>query len=250
MQLSFGTGILTAIPLMTAAGAAIANGTPVQFGTLQEVNVDLSFEEKKLYGAAQFPIGIGRGKGNFAVKSKLASFSAAIMGDLFFGNAAATGSIKALNDQAVTLAATTHQVVIPGAGVFRRDLGVRSATTGIPFKKVAAAPQAFQYAVDEDGEYTFNVAQDEAQILISFEYTVANDGFTLELNNQLMGESPFFGVQLNTQYQGKHLTLGLYRCASNKLTLPFKSDDFNVSDFEFSASADDAGRIGYLSLKE
>ena len=61
MELGFGTGILYGIPLTDAAGNAISNGTPVQFGQLQDIAIDLSFDEKMLYGASQFPIAVGRG---------------------------------------------------------------------------------------------------------------------------------------------------------------------------------------------
>ena len=63
MQLGFGTGILYGIQTQDATGAAVANATPVQFGTLQDISGDISFEEKLLYGSYQFPIAVGRGKG-------------------------------------------------------------------------------------------------------------------------------------------------------------------------------------------
>ena len=127
MQLGFGTGILTAIPQLDAAGAVIANGTPVQFGTMQEVTGDLSFEEKLLYGAKQFPIAAGRGKGKLTFKCKLAEIKAAILADLFFGTAATAGSRQAQNDFRVTVGDSSPYTVAitpPSSGTLIADSGL------------------------------------------------------------------------------------------------------------------------------
>jgi hypothetical protein len=253
MQLGFGTGILTAIPLQDAAGNAIANGTPVQFGTMQEVTGDLSFEEKLLYGAKQFPIAVGRGKGKLGFKAKLAEIKGAILGDLFFGTAVQAGSKLASNDNPLAVpGAAPYEITVapPGGGTFTTDLGVRDSVTGLPLKKVGAAPVAGEYQVNNVGKYSFHAGLTGKNVLISFEYTVANTGKTIILTNQLMGQAPTFKVQLQTSYLGKHFTLGLNSCVSNKFSLPFKSDDFFISDFEFSAMADGADQIGYMSLVE
>ncbi|MFL9610182.1 hypothetical protein ACKF11_08875 [Methylobacillus sp. Pita2] len=253
MQLGFGTGILTAIPQLDAAGATIANGTPVQFGTMQEVTGDLSFEEKLLYGAGQFPIAVGRGKGKLSFKCKLAEIKAAILGDLFFGVETTAGSRLAVNDFGVVLpdeSPFTVTVTPPSSGTFLTDLGVRDGVTGLSLKKVDASdtPDDGEYKVSA-GVYTFNAAQAEKRVLISYEYTTTG-GQTIAITNQLMGEAPFFSCQLMTRFKGKHLTLSLNSCTSNKFSLPFKSDDFFIPDFEFSAMANDAGEIGTLSLAE
>ena len=68
----FGTGILFGTQLQDATGATVANATPVQFGTLQDVSSDITFEEKLLYGQNQFPVAVGRGKGKINFKAKMA----------------------------------------------------------------------------------------------------------------------------------------------------------------------------------
>ncbi|MDR5170728.1 hypothetical protein IHQ56_02745 [Methylobacillus flagellatus] len=254
MQLGFGTGILTAIPQLDAAGATIANGTPVQFGTMQEVTGDLSFEEKSLYGSGQFPIAVGRGKGKLTFKCKLAEIKAAILGDLFFGTAAEPGSRQAVNNFSATLddeAPYAVTVTPPSSGTFLTDLGVRDGVTGLALTKVAITDTvaAGEYQVSAAGVYTFHSTMAEKRVLISYEYS-STGGSTIVISNQLMGEAPFFSVQLMSRYKGKHLTLSLNSCTSNKFSLPFKSDDFFIPDFEFSAMADDAGIVGYLSLAE
>jgi hypothetical protein len=44
----FGSGNLWGTPLQDASGNALANPSPVLFGTLQEVSIDISFDTKML----------------------------------------------------------------------------------------------------------------------------------------------------------------------------------------------------------
>ena len=43
--------------------AKFPDGSSVEFGTLQDCNVDFSFDKKELYGRNQFPVKIARAKG-------------------------------------------------------------------------------------------------------------------------------------------------------------------------------------------
>jgi carbon monoxide dehydrogenase subunit G len=255
MQLGFGAGILTGIATSDATGASVANATPVQFGTLQDISTDLSFEEKLLYGAYQFPIAVGRGKGKFSFKAKQASLSGLILSDLFFGLPAVAGIKNTVQNFAASVpGATTYTITVapPSSGTFVKDLGVLSGTTGVPFKKVASAPATGQYSVSALGVYTFAAADANAAVLISYEYSAVSTAGpkSIAITNQLMGYAPEFQAVLNMSFQGKAVTLSLNRCTSSKFSLPFKNDDFVVPEFEFSAMADGAGNIGYIAVGE
>ena len=50
--------------------------TPVPFGALQDVSMDISSSKKELYGQRQFPLAVARGTGKIDCKAKAASFSA------------------------------------------------------------------------------------------------------------------------------------------------------------------------------
>jgi hypothetical protein len=63
-----------------------------------------------------------------------------------------------------------------------------------------------------------------------------------------MGYTPSFACLLQNGYDGKNLVLKLNRAVSGKLSLPMKSDDFTVNDFEATAFADAAGNVGYICL--
>lgn len=78
-MISFGAGTLSATPVV---------GTPATFAVLQDVQLDLSFAEKMLYGAKQFAVDVARGQGKIGIKVKNAEIKAALFNDLFMGGAA------------------------------------------------------------------------------------------------------------------------------------------------------------------
>jgi hypothetical protein len=250
----FGSGILFGTPLTDATGAAIANPTPVQFATLQDISGDISFEEKLLYGSYQLPIAVGRGKGKLQFKAKNADINSAIVGDLFFG-LAKTGGIKCINPNfaAVVPATSPYTITIapPSSGTFAADLGVINGSTGMPMTRVSSAPSSGQYSVS-GGVYTFAAADTGLGVLISYEYSATSSAGpkVINISNQLMGYAPTFKAGINLTYQGKAATLVLNACVSSKLTLPFKNDDFSISEFDFSAFADASGNVGYIALSE
>lgn len=254
MQLAFGAGTLFAVQKADASGAAVANATPVQFGVLQDISGDISFEEKLLYGANQFPVAAGRGKGKITMKAKMAQISGQILGDLLFGTGNTAG-IKAIvaNYAAAIPSGTPWQVTItpPSTGTFVTDLGVINASTGLPLKKVASGPVTGQYSVSAGGVYTFATADANNAIVISYEYSATSaTAKVTNITNQLMGYAPTFQASLNMSFGGKNLTLVLNSCISSKFSLPFKNDDFSVPEFDFSAMADASGNIGYIATTE
>lgn len=248
----FGTGTLYGIPLTDATGAAIANPTPIQLGVLQEVQADLSFDEKTLYGAYQFPVAFGRGKAKFGFKAKAADFSAQALNSLFFGGSLTSGIRAVADNVAGTVPAVSTYTVtptVPSSGTWVTDLGVRYSSTGLSLTRVASAPTAGQYSVAA-GVYTFAAADASAAVLISFEYTATSTTqFQIPITNQLMGQAPSFQAQLSLPYNGKQMTLKLNNCVSSKLSLPFKNEDFSVQEFDWQALADASGAVGTVSLK-
>lgn len=254
-MLNFGTGIMYATATQNSAGAAVANATPVQFGSLQDISGDFSFEEKTLYGSRQHPIAIGRGKAKFAFKAKVATFTGSVLSSLVFGSTPTTGVKTAtLNFAASVPAASTYTITItpPSSGTYVADLGVLLTTTGYPLTKVAATPAAGQYSVSNLGVYTFNLAQASAAVLISYEYSASSTSTDsiITITNDLMGQAPMFSANLTTAYQGKILTVRLNQCLASKFSLPMKNDDFTVPEFDFTAMADASGTVGYIYTSE
>lgn len=257
MQLGFGAGILYATQTADATGAAVANAsaTPVQFGTLQDISGDMSFEEKLLYGSYQLPIAVGRGKGKFNFKAKQAAINGSILGDLFFGTGSSAGIKNVVDNFAAAVpgsVAYTITIAPPSTGTYAKDLGVISASTGLPFKKVASGVATGQYSVNETtGVYTFASADANAAVLISYEYTATSTSAKYgTISNQLMGYAPTFSARLHMTFQGKPFTLALNACVASKFSLPMKNDDFTIPEFDFSAFVDGTGNIGYWATAE
>ena len=250
-MINFGAGKLIAVPTNLADGTAIANPTPVILGTMQDIALDLSTEIKTLYGSKRYPIAVGQGKGKTEIKAKYAEIDGAILGSLFFGKAATTGIKSAVFDAASTIPTTPFQITIspPNSGTFVADLGVIFSATGVQLTRVASAPAVSQYSLNAaTGVYTFNTADSTKAVAISYEYTASAGGQVWAMTNDIMGYTPSFSMLLQNTFDGKSLVVKLNRCVSGKLSLPLKSDDFAIYDFEASAFADSANSLGYICL--
>lgn len=245
----FGTGT------MWGVRSDVANSTPKKFGALQDVSVDFAFNAKELFGQFQFPLSIARGQGKITCKAKFAELNGRQMNDLFFAQAAgaggfSSGQVQTANDEAGTIPTTPFQVTVVNTATFVQDLGVRNVLTGLPYIKVAAAPATGQYSVSGAGVYTFAAADTGLGVLISYTFTVPSVGSKIIINNQLLGAAPYFSVAWTETYESKVFNCQLNKCIAAKLALPFKQEDFTISEFDFSAMADAANIIGTISLAE
>ena len=246
MQLKFGTGSLYGVN-------TAANSTPVRFGGLQDVNVDISFTAKELFGQYQFPIAIARGEGKITGKAKFAQIDGVIYNDLFFGSTMASGQTVGAEDEAASIPSTTPwTVTAANAATFVEDWGVTYAATGIAFTRVAAGSEATgSYSVDPStGVYTFSTGDSGVDVKLNYSYTVTGSGYTLSVTNQLQGASPFFIARFNTTYNSQQYYLELKRCMASKLTVASKMSDWNIDEFDFSAFADAAGDVMTVGLAE
>ncbi len=239
-MLAFGSGNFYGI-------ASAANSTPRKFATLQDVQFDLQFTTKQLYGQNQVALDIRRGQAKFTGKAKFAQISGAMLNDLFFAQTAATGLLLSAVGEAGTVSATPFTVTVANAATFDTDLGVVYAATGAPLTRVASAPAQGQYSV-ASGVYTFNAADTGAAVLIDYLYTAATGGAKVALSNQSMGTTPTFMGVFSTTASGKNVTLKLNLCTSSKLSLQTKIEDYTIPELDFEVMADASNNIGTLSV--
>lgn len=245
-QFVFGSGILWGTPQTDASGAPIANPTPIQFGTLQDVSLDVSFENKTLHGQNQFPVAVGRGKGKVTGKAKFAQINGTLLNSLFFGQTLTSGVLADIYDTTGTLvpASSPYTVTptVPGAGTWSVDLGVRDAN-GLPMTRVTSSPASGQYSVSA-GVYTFASADSGKTVFINYQYTASSTSAQKStVQNVLMGYAPAFRVDLATPFQGKSVIWTLPNAISTKLTFATKLDDFAMPEFDFEGFADSAGNV-------
>ena len=239
-MLAFGSGNFYGI-------SSVANSTPRKFATMQDVQFDLQFTTKQLYGQNQVAIDIRRGQAKFSGKAKFAQINGSMLNDLFFSQTATTGLLLSAVGEAGTVSATPFTVTVANAATFDTDLGVVYAATGVPLTRVASAPAQGQYSVAA-GVYTFNSADTGAQVLIDYLYTAATGGTKVALSNQSMGTTPTFMGVFSTTASGKNVTLKLNLCTSNKLSLQTKIEDYTIPELDFEVMADASNNIGTLSV--
>jgi hypothetical protein len=252
-QYSFGSGALWGTPLQDAAGNAISNPTPLLFGTLQDISIDMSFETKTLHGQNQFPVAVGRGKGKITGKAKYAQISGAMFNSLFFGQTMTAGLLSANYDTTGVLipASSPYTVTVTPAnsGVWSQDLGVIDAN-GQPMTRVASAPASGQYSVAA-GVYTFAAGDTGKKVYVNYQYTATSTTSRKStVQNVQMGYAPTFRADFSVSYQGKSLTMSLPSCIASKLGFGAKNDDFSVPEFDFEAFADPAGNVLTWSTTE
>ncbi|WP_428421966.1 hypothetical protein [Methylibium sp.] len=250
----FGSGLLWGTPLTNAAGAAIANPSPLLFGTLQDCEVEAKFEIKKLHGQLQFPVEATRGKGSITFKAKAADIYGGYLETIVFGQAGSAGLVSAVYDTVGTaVPATPYQITVtpPASGVFAADLGVIDSTTGRPLTRVASAPATGQYSVTVGGQYTFAAADTAKVFYINYRYTatsaVARKG---TIANLPMGYAPTFRADLYVPYAGGSMIFTFNRAITDGMKFGFKNDDFTIPEFGGEFFADVAGNLGTWSTTE
>jgi hypothetical protein len=245
VQYVFGSGVLWGTPLSDYAGNAIAANVaqPVQFGTLQEVSVNISFDTKMLYGQSQFAVAAGRGKGKIEGKAKFAQLNGATFNNIFFGQSVTSAGLADVYDTTgiaipstpftITAGATsdaTH-TQIPNSGAWVADLGVKNVL-GVPMVRVASAPTTGQYSVAA-GVYVFASADAGLTVYISYQYNFTSATAKKSVvTNPLMGYAPTFRADLYVPYQGKNLIMTIYNCISTKLNFTTKLEDFVVPELD------------------
>lgn len=248
----FGTGSLIATPQYDASGNALANPSPVEFGTLQEVSIDISFDTKQLYGQFQFPVAAGRGKGKVSGKAKAARLNGMLLNSVVFGQSLNFGTISDVYDvTGAAIPASPYAITptVPGSGTWTRDLGVRDAS-GTPYVRVSATPATGQYTVSA-GVYTFAAADTGKTVYISYQYTAASTTApNVNIMNLPMGYAPSFAIDFYMPYQGKQLVISCGNVVASKLSLATKQDDFMVPEFDFDVYADSNNKIMTFALPD
>jgi hypothetical protein len=251
-QFLFGSGILWGTPLTNASGATMTTPSPVQFGVLQDVSVDISFDTKMLYGQSQFAVAAGRGKGHIAGKAKFAQLNGAILNGLFFGQTVTAGLLSDVYDTSGTAIPTTpFQITptVPNSGTWTQDLGVRDANN-LPLTRVASAPATGQYSVAA-GVYTFASADSGSVVFINFQYTASSSvARKSSVSNLAMGPAPTFRCDLFAPYGSKQLVLTISQCVCTKLMLATKMEDFVVPEFDFQGFSDGSNNVLTWALSE
>lgn len=226
-----------------------ATPTPRRFATLQEVAFSFKGTNKELMGENQFAEAMGRSDIKITGSAKSAKFNADAFNDVFFNQTAAAGHKEVAYDEAG--AVTSGAYTATNGANFVQDLGVMDVAAGTQMKRVASAPAAGEYALnDATGAYTFAAGDEGKAIIVSYVYKNTTAGKTISIANLLAGEAPSFQAIFFNKFQGKSIYLKLNAAVSDGLDFGFKQGDFAVPNFSFSATADDNGNVGEYSQSE
>ena len=241
-QFSFGSG------QMFGTRSDVANATPVQFGTLQDISLDFSFTNKDLTGQYQLPVATARGAAKLTGKAKFARIDPAAFSDLFFGQSRTLNTSDAISsgEAAAVPASAPYTVSAANAATWLADLGVTYAASGLSLTYVASAPMTGQYTV-ASGVYTFGSGDEGAAVQLNYLYTTAS-GSKLVLTNQLMGQGPTFKLRLFNTYNGRNAIYEFNQAMSSKLSLDFKNEDWTVPELDFSLFTDASNTLGTISF--
>lgn len=241
MSRHFGAGTLWVTPKTDAMGSVLAVPTPFQLGVLQDVSFDIEFEQKLLYGQLNFAIDIARGKGKIGIKAKNAEINILPFAAMFLGQSTADGLYDAFVDDVglIIPAGASVTVVPPNGGTFFANCAVRSDINGTPLIRVLANPKSGQYIVDNAGKFTFANEDVGSTVFIDYMYTAQAGGKIISAINQRMGSAPTFKLTLSMRRAGRTLNLEFLRCASKKLGMSTKQEDFLIPEFDMDAIADE-----------
>ena len=173
--------------------AKFPDGSSVEFGTLQDCNVDFSFDKKELYGRQQFPVKIARAKGKVDCKATYADIKAEALNVVLNGNIS-NGELKV---------AEPLNVTVPDDGIVAIDLPTNAAlnqvlkvydvsgTTKVPMTEVQTTPTvAGTYFVDDGnaavaGKRTYTVT---TNFVATDTVTIEGQTFTAVASSPATGE--------------------------------------------------------------
>jgi len=241
----FGSGVLTAIP---NAGNLAANPTPMAFGLLQEIQIEIKGDTKELYDNLQIPAAIARGKIKVTGKGKMASLDPMFFSQLYFGLPTAAGVQRPVYNEAWTATATVTPAHTPVT-----DLGVivnggTGFQVGTQMTAVTTAPTVSGTYQFTAGTYKFLAADVSAglTVAISYLWNDATHGVTLALPAQLEGYAPQFTAILYNNFKGQLFGIQLNACVLGGCSIPTKQEDFWVADFDFSCGRDAANNLGSI----
>lgn len=125
-----------------ALWARLADGSSMEFGTLQDCNIDFSFDKKELYGRNQFPVKIARAKGKVDGKATYADIKAEAL-NIVLNGGIANGELKVAEPFNATVPSNGAVAIdLPTGSTLNRVLTVYnvSGATKVPMTEVNTTP--------------------------------------------------------------------------------------------------------------
>lgn len=244
-QTIFGPGNAWATPLIDYQGNAITNPTPVAFSTMQNISVDVSWDEKTAYGGNTFPIEAARGKGKITGKISNLRVLGRLWASVVTGQPITNAIYAAVSDVTGAVIPGTPFAItptIPSSGTWAYGVGVRDSND-LPMTVVASGPTSGQYSVAA-GVYTFASADTGKKVFIDYVYTATSTtAYKQQIINAPMGYAPYFQLDWCVSHYGNLITYTFPRVLISKFNINTKLDDYTYPEFDFTAFADAGGNV-------
>ena len=224
----FSLGYVSAIPTG-------ATPTPLIFGLLKDVSVDISIGMKEIYGQHRWPIAAGYGEGKVTGKIGSMSVFGGTLGYLL-GVTPTTGSIIGVPGETFTIPTTPYQCTVANSATFSTDHGVLDLTSGLVMTRAASSPGAINEYTVTAGVYTFHSTAASHVVTISYSYTAAAVGKTTVMLNAFQSlASPVRLVCYGPGSATNVMGLDFASVVIPKLSLALKTGDWTAQNVDFTA---------------
>jgi hypothetical protein len=229
----------------------VTTPTPTAFSIPQDQSITFKRSTKSLFGENQFAADISAATMEVTGKVTLGTLQPRIFSDLLFGDAGTAGQIKEANNEAgVVPAVTTYIITVANSATWTTDLGVRNADSGNRYTRVATTPVVGKSYTVAAGVYTFAAGDANANMKISYLYTVTLVGETIVIANQQMGNVGAFTAVMQFNWASEQSILTLNYCLTSDTEISTKQDDYAKPTFGFMASCDANDNLGSFSFAE
>jgi hypothetical protein len=228
--IEFGTGLLYSTP---NAGNLPVDPSPTRL-LLQEVSIDFKGDLKKLFTQYQFPIATARGKVDITGKAKIVNYDPDPINQLFWAQTIAAGMQIPVDQEVDTPTGAGVSCQVVNNATFAQNNGVYysgGAKAGALLLQVASvglvSAAGLYFVNTTTGTYTFNVADNNIAMAISYTWTNASRGKTLSLANQTMGYAPVCALDMWGVFRSKYIGIRLNSVTFGSWTYPSKLEDLN-----------------------
>ena len=250
-MINFGIGGLLFDP---NGGNLATNPTPHEALTIQDVSLDITQKLVELMGQYKLPDDVAPSDMKITGKFNVGRQDFDLFNQIMFADTTAVGGIIQILDESHNIPATPgpYTVVVTGSATFGVDKGVTyvgtpPGTNQQQLARVTGSPATGQYAVSA-GTYTFAAADQGLPVHISYTETNTTVGKTWNVNNQLQGYGPVFGITIIERYwlasnqsTNSPGVIWLPACRCSKLSQDFKMNEYVKPAFEFTAFPTSAG---------
>lgn len=229
------------------------NASKVSLAVIKNWTFELSQESSDLQGSGLDLLDTLPIKRSLKGKLSLSDFSSSIIAAVTSGTTISAG-VKLGTTYQTTVPSTPFQVTPtpPGSGTFYKDLGVVDLDAKKEMTCAATATGTGVYAVNEStGQYTFNTADATHNVLISYSYSVAGSGQTLEIASASAGvASSTYALHFYGSAGGKSYGIYIPACRLPNLSLTMAPDAWSDVSVDYTAFLDGSNKLAYTYLPE